>query len=188
MKIYIWPASPKNAYEIALCRNAEDTRLHLNDCSLFATEQTEKWLENLPKGSERYAVYVDLEEGQHSVSSSLTGASVAFGGLVRIDKIDETNRNFYIGLDLLQSVRGKGLAKPIYQWMLDYFFYHKNMNAAYLEVLETNPHALTIYQKLGFKTDGILPARVFRYGKYINVVHMSLLRDDWQVIKQTGGL
>ena len=188
MKIYIWPASPKNAYDVSIYRNAEDTRLHLNDCSLFSAEQTEKWLENLPKGSERYAVYADLEEGPHEISSALEGTSVAFVGFVRIDRIDETNRNLYIGLDLVQSVRGKGLTKLIYQWMLDYFFYHKNFNAAYLEVLETNEHAFSIYKKLGFKIDGLLPARVFRYGKYINVVHMSLLRDDWQVIKQMGGL
>jgi RimJ/RimL family protein N-acetyltransferase len=83
-----------------------------------------------------------------------------------------------IGLDIYEGWRGLGLSRSVYKNVIQYLFNDLNMNALYLEVLETNSLAIHIYNELGFKKDGTIPQKVFRSGKYINSIHMSKLRSD----------
>ena len=163
-------ADVKDGWIIALLRKDPDVYLNLHNCQMFSSSQAEKWLENLPSTSRRIVV----------TTCDTPGSAC---GLIRIDNIDRANSCCEIGLDILKDHRGKGYAKIIYKWLLEYLFYQQNFNQVYLEVLETNEIAYKLYQKLGFREDGRLRQRVFRNGKYIDSIYMSLLRSEYNEIK-----
>lgn len=163
--IFIRPALLEDAKDICNMRWDESTRLYLNDARMFSIEQCKEWLTNLPPSSERWCAQNDG----------------FFAGLIRIDEIDEINNTCAVGLDLTPSVRGRGLSKLIYQKALQDLFNNRNMNCVWLHVLTTNTIALNLYRGLGFKEEGVLRKRVYRGGRYINCISMSLLKEEWQL-------
>lgn len=63
--------------------------------------------------------------------------------------------------------------------VVDYGFRQLNLHRVCLTVLKTNERAIDLYNKLGFKTEGILRDEQFRDGHYIDVLVMSILEHEW---------
>jgi RimJ/RimL family protein N-acetyltransferase len=47
------------------------------------------------------------------------------------------------------------------------------------EVLASNDGVVKMHQRYGFQVDGVLRRHVIKNGERVDVVTMSLLRDDW---------
>jgi len=69
--------------------------------------------------------------------------------------------------------------------MAGYGFGNLNLNRIYLQVFETNPAGIRCYEKAGFKHEGRLREARYHEGHYIDVLMMSILKNDWQ--KENGG-
>ncbi|MCJ7622204.1 MAG: GNAT family N-acetyltransferase, partial [Anaerolineaceae bacterium] len=50
----------------------------------------------------------------------------------------------------------------------------------YLHVYETNSRAVRSYEKAGFSVDGRLRQDRFLEGRYVDVLLMSILKDEWK--------
>lgn len=111
-------------------------------------------------------------------------AAEAFVGVVRLDRIDWTNRNCMVGMDLVPAFRGRGYAQRVYAWLLEYLFAHLNMHMVYLEVLESNVRARRLYERLGFRVEGALREKVFRHGRYEDSILMSLLASEYAAARR----
>lgn len=74
---------------------------------------------------------------------------------------------------------GKGIGKKVTSAVVDYGFRQLNLHRVHLTVLKSNDRAISLYEKLGFKTEGILRDGQFRDGRYVDVVVMGLLEDEW---------
>jgi predicted GNAT family N-acyltransferase len=61
------------------------------------------------------------------------------------------NFNLYIGLDLTEEERGKGIGFILYQCLFKHSNLLKTFKRIKLEVLESNKRAFKLYTKLGFK-------------------------------------
>jgi RimJ/RimL family protein N-acetyltransferase len=79
---------------------------------------------------------------------------------------------------IAESFWNKGYAYESSQIFIDYSFNQFNLNKIYLEVLKENDAAINLYQKLGFREEGILKENIFKNGEFKDVLIMSLLRDD----------
>lgn len=55
-----------------------------------------------------------------------------------------------------------------------------NLNRIELTVYDWNPRAIRVYEKVGFKHEGVLRDAMFRAGKWHNLVLMGLLRGELQ--------
>jgi len=98
-------------------------------------------------------------------------------GLFIIDKIKWEYRNCEIGIVIYdKNSRGKGLGEDALRTGLDFIFNEMNMNLVYLHVLSDNKVALNLYRKLGFEFEGELRERIFKNGKYHNLIVMSKKR------------
>jgi diamine N-acetyltransferase len=100
-------------------------------------------------------------------------------GYARITEIDHINKSMMVGADLQKKYRGLGFGRCVYKLILELGFKQWGMNRLYLLVLESNSRALSLYEKLGFKVEGIQRAAVFKNGKYENYIMMSILRGEY---------
>ncbi len=74
----------------------------------------------------------------------------------------------------------RGLGTKAMQLMLRFAFNTLNLNKIKLHVYETNPRAIQSYQKAGFVEEGRLRKEEFINGRYVDVIYMGILRDEWQ--------
>jgi len=75
---------------------------------------------------------------------------------------------------------GKGIGEKTTIAVIDYGFKQLNLHRVYLSVLKTNDRAIALYEKLGFKTEGVLRDEQFRDGRYVDVVIMGVLESEWK--------
>lgn len=101
-------------------------------------------------------------------------------GLVRMDEIDFINSSVRVGGDIHVRFKGKGYGQKMMGLVKKYCFDYLNMNRLWLLVLETNKVALHIYDKSGFVKEGVQRKAIFRNGKYIDYIMMSLLKSEYQ--------
>jgi RimJ/RimL family protein N-acetyltransferase len=75
---------------------------------------------------------------------------------------------------------GKGYGEDVMTVLLDYVFDHLNMHRVHLGVFSTNPRAQRLYRKLGFVDEGADREAVFKDGRYIDNIRMSILDREWK--------
>jgi RimJ/RimL family protein N-acetyltransferase len=68
--------------------------------------------------------------------------------------------------------------------MLKHGFETLNLHRIFLRVYENNPRAMRAYEKVGFVKEGIMRDAIYRNGCYINVLLMSVLRSEWNLIQK----
>ena len=59
-------------------------------------------------------------------------------------------------------------------------FEEMGLNKIYSDVLLYNTKALKLYLLLGFKTEGINREAYFKNGKFVDSIHIGLLRSEWE--------
>jgi len=106
-------------------------------------------------------------------------------GIVNLSDIDYinkiTNWGFYIGD---KNYRGKGISKFILYHLMILVFEKMKFHKMYTTVLENNPIALNLYQKMGFKQEGLLKKHLLRGENYIDVYIMSIIDESWDNLKK----
>jgi RimJ/RimL family protein N-acetyltransferase len=161
--------------------DVEDARVLHNDPSVLrqltdprpvSELQQATWFETLSRSqsSQRYVV-------RNSVSDYLIG-------IFRVDNIDLVNKSVMVGLDIAPKYRGRGISHQVYKHFIDHFFNEVGIQRIYLYVLETNEVAHHIYKKLGFEEEGRQRQAIFREGRYVDYIMMSLLKSNHDVTIQ----
>lgn len=101
-------------------------------------------------------------------------------GMVSMTSIDYINRKAEIHMLIGdKESRGRGYGKIALKYMINHAFYNLNLNKLYLTTVEYNKAAKELYKSLGFKKDGILRKEVYKNGKYIDCIIMSLLNEEF---------
>jgi len=74
-----------------------------------------------------------------------------------------------------KSFWGRGYASEATFLVVDYGFRRHNLHSICLGVLEANVAAIKVYEKVGFKIDGVEREAWWADGRYHNLVRMSIL-------------
>jgi len=144
-------------------RNDPSTWLHLTTVHFITEPEQEAWFNNPPPGQKFYVVEVrDVPVG-----------------MVRTSLFDRQNRSLCIGADIHPDYRGRGYGKATYELFLKYCFRFLNLHRVWLSVLETNTVAKSLYEKMGFQEEGRQREAVFRDGRYVDYIMMSILKDEY---------
>ena len=85
----------------------------------------------------------------------------------------------YIGLGESEN-RGLGYGKEALKLTIDFGFEELNFHRIYLTVLEYNEPAIKLYEKLGFKREGVYREFIHRDGRRYDMYLYGLLRPEWQ--------
>lgn len=99
-------------------------------------------------------------------------------GVIGFKNLDWVNRNselfIYIGN---LEYWGKGYGTQALKLLIEFAFNKINLHMLYLEVFSYNKGAIKMYEKLGFKKDGILRQSKFQDGKYYDKIIMSKINE-----------
>ena len=101
-------------------------------------------------------------------------------GTVGLYNIDFRSRIAEFGVQIGNSkFHGKGIGMAVSDWAISYGFKELNLNRISLSVLRENIAAIALYEKLGFRREGVLRQAQFKRGQYLDLVCYSLLRDEY---------
>lgn len=153
--------------EIAALRNDYSTWSFLTDPRPVYPGTQKDWLAGLSssKGKMYFTVFDRVNP---------------FIGLVRMDEYDQMNSSIRVGADVTVKLRGRGYGRKIYEALKKYCFHYLNVHRVWLLVLETNKHAQRLYKKQGFRVEGKQRQAIFRDGKYLDYVMMSILEGEYR--------
>lgn len=131
MMYTIQPMQIDDAVFVNSLRNSCVEYLHTK--KIYTLEETKKWIETLT--IPWFIIYDDFERC----------------GYFRISTMGD---KVYIGMDILPSYRNQGIGTALYKQFLPTILEELKITKIYLEVLEINPRAIKVYEKVGFKYDG----------------------------------
>ncbi len=113
------------------------------------------------------------------IAEGETDACLGHVGLYKVDHRTGT-AEFAILLGE-RSRHGKGIGTACTAFACEYGFRQLNLRRIYLEVLADNERAASLYRKLGFKDEGRLREHQYKDGRYVDVLVMGLLRDEFKL-------
>lgn len=101
-------------------------------------------------------------------------------GLVSLTNINYLNQSaiFHIMIGN-EEYQGKGIGTFATKEILNHAFKNLNINRIELSVIESNIRAIKLYEKVGFIREGTKRKSIFKNGEFIDVVMMSVLRDEY---------
>jgi RimJ/RimL family protein N-acetyltransferase len=137
----------------------------------MSVAQEEIWFENMLKQSpETQPMVIEVKELDNWVP---------IGNMGIMDH-DTHAHSAEFGITLgNKAYWNKGFGTEATQLMLKHCFETLNLNRVYLRVFENNLGAIRCYEKAGFVHEGRQREAVFRGGKYLDVLMMSVLKKDW---------
>lgn len=101
-------------------------------------------------------------------------------GLANLYDVSNLQRRCYWAFYLADDrVRGKGVGSFTERFVLRYVFEELGFDKLCCEVLATNEGVVKMHQRYGFQVDGVLRRHTIKAGERVDVVTMSLLRDEW---------
>lgn len=101
-------------------------------------------------------------------------------GNLGLHNIDWRSRSAEAGIFIGDKTRwNNGYGTEAMLLLLKHGFDTLNLNRIALDVYETNPRAVRCYEKAGFVNEGRKRQGMYQDGKYIDILQMSVLRDDW---------
>lgn len=175
-KIGFRPIEERDLETLRLLHNEMSTLLQLGNVDMASTDEQIAWWKSLRSGP-RTTRYSLVEVATDKVV-----------GILRMQNMEQANKNCEIGLDILAERRGEGLGQASYETALEYLFLHANMHMVYVKVGHFNDRARTLYKKLGFEETGYFKEYLYRHGKYWDYLIMCMTIDAYRAIRSGKGV
>lgn len=132
-------------------------------------EDQDKWYESLnPLSKDTYSFAIESKTDK-----------IYLGGC-GIKDINIKDHIAAIGIFLGKQHWGKGYGSDTLRILVKFCFEEINVNKVKLNVFSFNKKAIQCYEKVGFKTEGVLRQEIYRHGKYHDNIAMGLLRSEWK--------
>jgi diamine N-acetyltransferase len=96
--------------------------------------------------------------------------------------IDWRSRSGEVGIFIGEKrLWNRGYGTDAMRLLLQHGFHTLNLNRIALDVYDTNLRAVRSYEKAGFVHEGRKRRAIFKDGEYIDILQMSVLREEWEV-------
>ncbi|HDR9801805.1 TPA: GNAT family N-acetyltransferase [Burkholderia cenocepacia] len=100
-------------------------------------------------------------------------------GVIYLLDIDWISRSAEFAIQIGDSAaRGIGIGTEATRLALDHAFDDLNLHRLHLTVLASNAHAIALYEKVGFRAEGLQRQAAFKSGRHVDVVPMALLAHE----------
>lgn len=99
-------------------------------------------------------------------------------GTIILSDIDQKNGVAQVHIKILHQFRGKGYGSESLSTIVNYSFMELRLNCLYAEILSYNNASASIFEKCGFKKEGLLKERIYKNGQYCDLMSYSILSRD----------
>ncbi len=135
--------------------------------SLPVSEQRQiQWIDGIKSNDMRYIIELD-------------GSAI---GMASITGLDFKNSVSKLNIKIKDKEnKGKGVGTRTIKLLVKYCFEELNLNCLTANILVYNIPSQKLFEKCGFRKDGILRSRVYKMGKYHDIVAYSLIRSEYKI-------
>ena len=133
----------------------------------LSIEGTERWFDSHQGETTRYDAVIEAD-----------GVPVGTIGLLSIDR-KNSKAEYYIAMGET-SYKGKGVAKEASRLILSYGFEELGLNRIYLFTEVDNIAAQKLFERVGFKREGILKQDVYSHGAFADRIAYGILKEEWK--------
>jgi len=170
----------------------EPSGVRLRSLALADTVRVREW-RNLPEVAAYMYTDHQISEGEHArwFAGALTGDTRRYWiielddepvGLANLYDISQLHGRAYWAFYLADArVRGRGVGSFTERFVMRHVFAELELDKLCCEVLATNEGVVKMHERYGFRVDGLLRQHVRKGGGRVDVVTMSLLREEWAV-------
>lgn len=148
--------------------NDPDTEMMLGGSSWPVSEVEQlKWFEHQERSRDVLRCIVALQEDGKAI------------GTIILSDIDQKNATGHIHIKMSKDGgRGKGYGTDAVNTMVQYAFEELRLNCIYANILSYNEASIKLFERCGFRRDGILRQRVFKKGQFYDLLYYSRLISD----------
>jgi diamine N-acetyltransferase len=138
----------------------------------LSQDQEESWFDLMRKNPlETQPLAIEVE----------TGKDWMHIGNVGFNQLNWNDRSAEVGIFIGEkSLWNHGYGRMALQLLVRHGFNDLNLHRIYLHVYETNLRAIRSYEHAGFIHEGSLRQARYLDGGYVDVLVMSILKDEWQ--------
>ncbi len=145
----------------------------------LAREQ--KWIEDL--------IYKDYQDRFYVAICENITSDKKIIGYTSVSDIDHMNKScFWSGIKIHPDYNGKGYASQAALLILKFVFEELNMERCIGKCLEEHHVAKKLMEKVGYKVEALQRHAVFKNSKYHNQYVLSILSDEYLLIKEKFSL
>lgn len=169
-EIVIEPISVEDIPEKVKWYNDEEVSHFLHYEEKFTIDKSLEWLKSVEKESSRF-------ENTIKVKDNSTIKNIGIIGLFNID-LKNKKAGYYITIGE-KEYQGKGLAKKATVKFLYDCFMNYDLEKIYLYTDTGNSNAQALYERLGFKQEGLLRKELYYNGQFIDRYYYGILREEF---------
>ena len=163
-RVRLRPMADGDTDEVVRMRSEPDVLGQLFSAAPPTRESHRRWLD---------AVRASDDRQEFMIVDRVSGRSV---GTIGLSHIDRRHRRAEYGILIGEAdARGKGLASEASRLLLDHAFRTLALNRVYLHVFSDNEPAIRLYERVGFRREGVLRGHVYKDGRFRDVVVMGAL-------------
>lgn len=145
---------------------------NLHDVFLFpnTVHDTESFLKTMIEGKTSSKGFIISDKTDQS-----------YIGQIDLHQIDYRNSHATLGIVIgKKNYLGKGYGQEAIELLQQFVFHTLNLHRLELDVYEYNERAYKCYLKCGFVEEGRLRQKLFRDGRYWDVIKMSILKAEYE--------
>lgn len=153
---------PKDNEMLLKMINDEETEYMLGGWSFpVSQKKQEDWVNSLNNETNTLRCAIDIKDSAV--------------GVVMLTDIDYKNGSAEVHIKLSTDRRGKGYGTDALKAIVGYAFTELRLKCVFARVSQHNVASQSLFKKCGFSEEGILKCRVFKKGKYIDVISFSII-------------
>jgi RimJ/RimL family protein N-acetyltransferase len=150
-------------------RNQQPVKDHFSGHPFdVSKEQEEEWFERAVEANESHVVFTIVIQ-----------TSDTLAGLTFLKQINTIHRQAEFAILIDEKYSGMGIGSEACYKTLDYAFRELGLHRVWLKVREDNIAAIKIYERCGFRMEGLLRDDVFKQGSFRNQLIMSVLEGEF---------
>lgn len=108
-------------------------------------------------------------------------------GTIGLFELDLLNGSAGLGISIGEAAdRGHGHGTDMLRALIGFGFGFLRLERIWLDVYDINPGARAVYERVGFVHEGTLRRAMFREGRFIDVLRMAILADEWRAGLPSG--
>lgn len=170
-KVYLRPYEPGDIEPLYQGLYSAENRRLTGTQQIFTRGTTADFIEKIAGDKSRVDLVICSQETNESV------------GEVVLNGIDFINRSANLRIGIFNEKNySQGYGSEALLLMLDHAFGGLNLHRVELGVFEFNPRALHVYEKLGFKQEGILRDSLYYNHRFYNQIIMSILAEEFRAL------